>query len=92
MTPVCPVLLAFRRFPGELRLGTAGACGYTLPAMNETIKPGPEIPLQATGLPHLSVVVPTFNERDNVTTLYKRLEATFGAHAVGSRVRRRQFA
>jgi dolichol-phosphate mannosyltransferase len=47
--------------------------------MNETIKPGPEIPLQAAGLPHLSVVVPTFNERDNVTTLYKRLEATFGA-------------
>ena len=47
--------------------------------MNETIKPGPEIPLQAIGLPHLSVVVPTFNERDNVTTLYKRLEATFGA-------------
>jgi dolichol-phosphate mannosyltransferase len=47
--------------------------------MNEAIKPGPEIPLQATGLPHLSVVVPTFNERDNVTTLYRRLEAAFGA-------------
>ena len=47
--------------------------------MNEAIKPGPENPSQATGLPHLSVVVPTFNERDNVTTLYKRLEATFGA-------------
>jgi dolichol-phosphate mannosyltransferase len=47
--------------------------------MNEAIKPGPEIPSQATGLPHLSVVVPTFNERDNVTTLYQRLEATFGA-------------
>ena len=47
--------------------------------MNEAIKPGPENPSQAAGLPHLSVVVPTFNERDNVTTLYKRLEATFGA-------------
>src|SRR5438105_15658690 len=47
--------------------------------MNEAIKPGPEIPSQAAGLPHLSVVVPTFNERDNVTTLYKRLEATFDA-------------
>jgi dolichol-phosphate mannosyltransferase len=46
--------------------------------MNEAIKPGPENPSQATGLPHLSVVVPTFNECDNVTTLYKRLEATFG--------------
>ena len=42
--------------------------------------------------PQLSVVVPTFNERDNVTTLYRRLEATFGAHRLGSRVRRRQFA
>jgi len=29
-------------------------------------------------LPQLSVVVPTFNERDNVTTLYKRLEAALG--------------
>jgi dolichol-phosphate mannosyltransferase len=47
--------------------------------MNEAIKPGPENPSQAVGLPHLSVVVPTFNERDNVTTLYRRLEAAFGA-------------
>src|SRR5437899_11084643 len=47
--------------------------------MNEAIKPGPENPSQAAGLPEISVVVPTFNERDNVTTLYKRLEATFGA-------------
>ena len=30
-------------------------------------------------LPVISVVVPTFNERDNVTTLYQRLAATFGA-------------
>jgi dolichol-phosphate mannosyltransferase len=44
--------------------------------MNDVIKPGPETPLQATGLPQLSVVVPTFNERDNVTVLYRRLEAT----------------
>ena len=48
--------------------------------MNEAIKPGPEIALQSV-LPEISVVVPTFNERDNVTTLYKRLEATFGATA-----------
>src|SRR5262245_40609317 len=46
--------------------------------MNEAIKPGPET-AQATALPEISVVVPTFNERDNVTTLYTRLEATFGA-------------
>jgi dolichol-phosphate mannosyltransferase len=44
--------------------------------MNDAIKPGPETPLQATGLPQLSVVVPTFNERDNVTVLYRRLDAT----------------
>jgi dolichol-phosphate mannosyltransferase len=47
--------------------------------MNQAIKPGPEIPSQASGLPQLSVVVPTFNERDNVATLYKRLEAALGA-------------
>jgi dolichol-phosphate mannosyltransferase len=45
-------------------------------SMNDAIKPGPENPSQATGLPQLSVVVPTFNERDNVTVLYRRLDAT----------------
>ncbi|MGX9430857.1 MULTISPECIES: glycosyltransferase [Bradyrhizobium] len=44
--------------------------------MNDAIKPGPEIPSQAVGLPLVSVVVPTFNERDNVTVLYRRLETT----------------
>src|SRR5690349_4451558 len=44
--------------------------------MNDAVKPGPESPSQATALPQLSVVVPTFNERDNVTVLYRRLEAT----------------
>jgi dolichol-phosphate mannosyltransferase len=33
-------------------------------------------PTQAIGLPQLSVVIPTFNERDNVTTLFRRLEKT----------------
>src|ERR1700681_3967899 len=42
--------------------------------MNEAIRPGPENPPQATGNPRLSVIVPTFNERDNVTTLFRRLE------------------
>ncbi|MGY3616291.1 dolichol-phosphate mannosyltransferase [Bradyrhizobium sp. USDA 10063] len=45
-------------------------------AMNDAIKPGPEIPSQAVGLPLLSVVVPTFKERDNVAVLYRRLETT----------------
>ncbi len=47
--------------------------------MNEAIKPGAGIAVQASDLPIISVVVPTFNERDNVTTLYQRLAATFGA-------------
>jgi dolichol-phosphate mannosyltransferase len=42
--------------------------------MNEAIRPGSEIPPQAIGSPQLSVIVPTFNERDNVTTLFRRLE------------------
>ena len=63
-------------FVFEPRLGTASGCGYTLAVMNDAIKPGPETPSQATGLPQLSVVVPTFNERDNVTVLYRRLDAT----------------
>jgi dolichol-phosphate mannosyltransferase len=53
--------------------------------MNEAIRPGPEVPPQAPqpGLrsPELSVVVPTFNERDNVTVLYRRLEATLAGIA-----------
>ncbi len=44
--------------------------------MNEAIRPGPETPLQAAGLLQLSVVVPTFNERDNVGALVRKLEAT----------------
>jgi dolichol-phosphate mannosyltransferase len=43
--------------------------------MNEAIRPGPEHSPQAAGLPTLSVVVPTFNERDNVAVLYRKLEA-----------------
>jgi dolichol-phosphate mannosyltransferase len=31
-------------------------------------------PTQAVGLPQLSVIIPTFNERDNVVTLFRRLE------------------
>jgi dolichol-phosphate mannosyltransferase len=45
--------------------------------MNEAVQPKPELPPRTAGLPQLSVVVPTFNERDNVTTLFRRLEAAF---------------
>jgi len=47
--------------------------------MNEAIRPDPENARQAmdltAGLPTLSIVVPTFNERDNVGKLYRKLEA-----------------
>ena len=43
--------------------------------MNEAIRPGLENPRQAMGLPVLSVVVPTFNECDNVAQLYRKLDA-----------------
>ncbi|MET3839251.1 dolichol-phosphate mannosyltransferase [Bradyrhizobium sp. OAE829] len=62
------VVLAAPWHPQRLRI-------YAGP-MNQAIKPGPENPSQAAGLPQLSVVVPTFNERDNVTVLYRRLDAT----------------
>jgi dolichol-phosphate mannosyltransferase len=42
--------------------------------MNVAIEPATEYPSQAVGSPVLSVVVPTFNERDNVAVLYQRLE------------------
>jgi dolichol-phosphate mannosyltransferase len=42
--------------------------------MNEAIRPGSESPPQAGVAPQLSVIVPTFNERDNVVTLLRRLE------------------
>jgi len=43
--------------------------------MNEAVRPGPENPPQAAAVAELSVIVPTFNEYDNVTTLFRRLEA-----------------
>jgi dolichol-phosphate mannosyltransferase len=49
--------------------------------MNEAIRPAPENPSQSAVAPQLSVIVPTFNERGNVTTLYRRLEATFAGIA-----------
>src|SRR2546429_8269786 len=43
--------------------------------MNTAIRPAPETPPQAVSTSQLAVIVPTFNERDNVTTLFRRLEA-----------------
>src|SRR6266702_107875 len=44
--------------------------------MNQAIRPDAETPRQSADFPTLSVVVPTFNERDNVTRLYQKLQAT----------------
>ncbi|WP_407181455.1 glycosyltransferase [Bradyrhizobium sp. STM 3562] len=45
--------------------------------MNEILRPTTESsPAVVAGLPVLSVVVPTFNERDNVIKLFEKLEAT----------------
>ncbi len=49
--------------------------------MNEAIRPGPENQPQAAALAQLSVIVPTFNERDNVTTLFQRLETALAGVA-----------
>jgi dolichol-phosphate mannosyltransferase len=49
--------------------------------MNDAIQSGPESPPQAAVAPQLSVVVPTFNERDNVTALYRQLQAALAGVA-----------
>jgi dolichol-phosphate mannosyltransferase len=49
--------------------------------MNQAIRPGPERAQQSTDLLQLSVVVPTFNERDNVTALYRKLETALAGIA-----------
>ena len=61
---------------------------YACP-MNQAVKPGAESPQQATGLPVLSVVVPTYNERDNVTgTVPAGWCATLPEIPLGGRLRR----
>lgn len=71
----CPVFPLSETAFGPARLGSGGGCRYTLALMNDAIKLSPETSSQAASLPQLSVVVPTFNERDNVTVLYRRLDA-----------------
>ena len=65
----------------ELRLGIPKGYRIYAGVMNDAIQPGPVNPQQAAGLPQLSVIVPTFNERDNVTTLFRRLEAALAGTA-----------
>src|ERR1700724_89038 len=75
--PFCAIPMLFR----ELRLGIPKGYRIYAGGMNDAIQPGPVNPPQAAGLPQLSVVVPTFNERDNVTTLFRRLETALAGTA-----------
>jgi dolichol-phosphate mannosyltransferase len=74
-----PVLTGFAPHsavvPDASALARREAADIRLP-MNEAIRPAGENPQQTMGLPVLSVVVPTFNERDNVAKLYRKLDAT----------------
>src|SRR6202051_1034293 len=80
-----PVLAPFSRSPPapppEPPLGFPRVDRIYAAFMNEAIRPGAESPPQAAALPQLSVIVPTFHERDNVTTLFRRLEATLAGVA-----------
>ncbi len=49
--------------------------------MNEAIRPGQGTAPQAAVTPELSVVVPTFNERDNVVALFRKLETALAGRA-----------
>src|ERR1700756_2677427 len=49
--------------------------------MNQTIRPGPHIAPQKSGPLQLSGVVPTFNERGNVTALFRKLETALAGVA-----------
>src|SRR5437762_164550 len=49
--------------------------------MNQAIRPGPETAQQSTAPLQLSVVVPTFNERDNVTALFRKLDTALAGIA-----------
>ena len=55
-------------------LDVRGNAGESAVNMNEAFRRFP--PLQSVDLPVASVVVPTFNERDNVTRLYGKRESS----------------
>ena len=73
--------LIYPLFPGDSGLESAGAADIRIASMNEAIRPGPDDAQQREDLPALSVVVPTFNERDNVPKLYRKLEAALSGIA-----------
>src|ERR1700686_1165951 len=80
-----PVLAPFWRSPAarppETPLGFPRVDRISAAFINEAISAGAKSPPEAAAFPQLSVIVPTFNERDNVTTLFRRLEATLAGVA-----------
>ncbi|MET4444871.1 dolichol-phosphate mannosyltransferase [Bradyrhizobium sp. GM2.2] len=89
--PAVPGSLAFwdpflGRSPEKPRLAGASSWQHRTrriyaAVMNQAIRPGSDNPRAASPAPELSVVVPTFNERDNVTVLYRRLETVLAGIA-----------
>src|SRR6202045_2725842 len=79
-----PVLVCFdapRHVFSNPRIGFPLASRLYACRINQAIRPGSETPPQAVDTPQLSVIVPTFNERDNVTTLFRRLETALAGIA-----------
>src|ERR1700732_5019379 len=81
--PVLAGFLPFRTAVLRPCLGIPRADQIYAGVMNDAIQlqPRPVNPPQAGGWPQLSVVVPTFNERDNVTTLFRQLETALAGVA-----------
>jgi dolichol-phosphate mannosyltransferase len=78
-----PVLARFGGFPTGIRrffLASRDVADIRW-RMNDAARPAPENPPQVTVAPQLSVIVHTFNERDNVTTLYRRLAVALAGTA-----------
>src|SRR3977135_784126 len=73
-----PVLPLPSRSFGRCALASSGA-GDIRWRMNEAIRPGQGT--QAVVTPEVSVVVPTFNERDNVVALFRKLETALAGVA-----------
>src|SRR5271168_2503013 len=69
------------RLRGHGGLESAGAADIRIASMNEAIRPGTDNLQARADLAVLSVVVPTFNERDNVPKLYRKLEAALNGIA-----------
>jgi dolichol-phosphate mannosyltransferase len=77
-----PISLHFWNNSARARLGSAGPRRYTHGAMNDASAAAVATGAQPAAVPlQLSVVVPTFNERDNVELLFRKLETALAGVA-----------